>query len=84
MKSRIPDNSQLISAPTSFYEGILQVLCNAIHLDCDLLNLTKSEVEILQDYLYANWLIVQCKNAAVRVSPHIWQQIEDLMLLPPN
>lgn len=84
MKSQVPAFNQPIEVRKAFADRIIQIWCNAIHLDRNLLNLSKSEIKILQDYFYANSLIVQCKNAAVRVSPHIWQQIEDLMLLPPS
>jgi hypothetical protein len=33
---------------------------------------------------YANYLMVQCKEAAVRVSPKTWEAIEERMLLVPN
>jgi hypothetical protein len=84
MKSQVPDLNQPIEERKAFADQILQIWCNAIQLDRNLLNFSKSEIKILQDYFYANSLIVQCKNAAVRVSPHVWKKIEDLMLLPPS
>ena len=38
------------------------------------------EAEALASYLYANQLIVRCKEAAVRVSPQVWAGIEERML----
>lgn len=35
----------------------------------------------LESYLYANSLIIQCKQAAVEVSPKAWKAIEERMLL---
>jgi hypothetical protein len=35
-------------------------------------------------YLYANWLILKCKEVAVRVSPKTWAGIEDRMLRVPT
>jgi hypothetical protein len=38
----------------------------------------------LGDYLYVNYLIVKCKEAAVRISAKTWEEIESRMLLVPE
>ncbi|MFN6518487.1 MAG: NACHT domain-containing protein [Nostoc sp. CreGUA01] len=48
------------------------------------LHLSLEEAKALGDYLYANHLIIQCKQAAVRVSPQTWETIEARMLLVSN
>ena len=47
-----------------------------------MLELSKLEIETLDNYLYANLLMVECKKVAVRVSPETWNGIESRMLLP--
>ncbi|MCC5629391.1 hypothetical protein LC613_15480 [Nostoc sphaeroides CHAB 2801] len=49
-----------------------------------MINLFKEEAKALENYLYANYLIIQCKQAAVRVSPQTWEAIEARMLLVPG
>jgi hypothetical protein len=39
-----------------------------------------SDWRILADYLYANELMMKCKESAVQVSPRVWQGIEVRML----
>ena len=39
-----------------------------------------SLANLITDYLYACELMVQCKEAAVRVSPQTWEAIEGRML----
>ncbi len=46
--------------------------------------LSKEEIKDLDNYLYANYLIIQCKDAAVQVSRETWEAIEGRMLLPPG
>ena len=46
----------------------------------DWVNLSDAEANSLNDYLYANQLIVRCKEAEVRVSPQVWAGIEERML----
>jgi hypothetical protein len=46
-----------------------------------MINLSQEEIKALDNYLYANHLIIQCKEAAVRVSPTTWEAIEARMLL---
>ncbi len=58
--------------------------CNAFNLSPQMINLFKEEAKALENYLYANYLIIQCKQAAVRVSPQTWEAIEARMLLVPG
>lgn len=47
-----------------------------------MMEISESEMEVLDNYTYANLLMVECKKAAVRVSPEVWKGIESRMLLP--
>ena len=63
-----------------FFDRIHQTWLNGFNLEPELLNLSKQEVDILKNYFYANQLILQCKQTAVRVSPKTWEEIEKKML----
>ncbi len=52
----------------------------ALHIDPDWLDLSDEEVRSLENYLYANELMIRCKEAALRVSPQVWNAIESRML----
>ncbi|MEH2395313.1 MAG: hypothetical protein V7K21_27890 [Nostoc sp.] len=54
------------------------------NLTQEMVNLSEEEAKALGDYLYTNYLIIQCKQAAVRVSPQTWEAIEARMLLVPG
>lgn len=59
---------------------ILQLWLRMSHLEHEWLNLSMKEVELLENYLYANELMIRCKEAALRVSPQVWDAIESRML----
>mgnify|MGYP002777181419 CR=1 FL=1 len=80
LKLRAPSPSQPAADLESFNDRLSQVWLNALNLDTELVNLTETELQALEHYLYANCLIVRCKQAAVRVSPQTWNQIEAGML----
>ncbi|MEP0877547.1 hypothetical protein NDA00_17185 [Funiculus sociatus GB2-M2] len=84
LKAQISDNQQLLESPPEFAERLLQTWLKAFKLNLEMLNLSKEEADTLENYLYANYLIIQCKEAAVRVSPKTWEEIEERMLLVPN
>ncbi|MEH1852307.1 MAG: hypothetical protein V7L11_11610 [Nostoc sp.] len=63
-----------------FLQRLQQTLLNAFSLSQDIINLSNSELLALDNYLYTNHLIIQCKQASVRVSPETWEGIEALML----
>lgn len=78
----IDDNQQSIIGLSSLGDHIVTTLQDAFHLTSKLLYLSKEEFEILDDYFYANWLMIQCKQAAVSVTPEVWSTIETRMFLP--
>jgi hypothetical protein len=55
---------------------------DAFHLSPEMLYLSEEELDALNNYLYANRLMLGCRQEAVLVSPQIRSQIEGRMLLP--
>ena len=65
-------------------KAILQAWSNALNLTPEMIDLSDKEWYALQDYLDANYLLIQCKDAAARVSPSVWEGIEARMLTVPQ
>ncbi|MBD1930558.1 MULTISPECIES: NACHT domain-containing protein [Cyanophyceae] len=84
LKAKIPDDKQPLEVRGEFAYRLFQTLLNAFNLNLEMVNLTEEEIKALDNYFYANYLIIQCKQAAVRVSPKTWEEIEERMLLVPN
>jgi NACHT domain len=70
IKTEIPDASQ----------QIINIWLAAFDLTPQMVDLSKPEIQALDNYLYANLLLVECKRAAVRRTPEVWSQIESRML----
>ncbi|MBW4471158.1 MAG: NACHT domain-containing protein [Stenomitos rutilans HA7619-LM2] len=71
---------QSCEARSDLIESIRRTWYLALSLDSDWVDWSEAEAEALNHYLYANELIVRCKEAAVRVSPQVWAGIEERML----
>lgn len=84
LRAKVPDVQQPVEGRRVFVERLQETLLNAFNLPQEMVNLSEVEAEALGDYLYANYLITQCKQAAVRVSPQTWEAIEARMLLVPG
>jgi hypothetical protein len=84
LKAKVPDDNQPREVRRAFAKQILQTLLKAFRLNAEVVNLSEEEAEAWKNYFYANYLMMQCKEAAVRVSPKIWEAIEERMLLVPN
>ena len=82
LKQEIPSKQSSISARKAFINKLLETWFAAFYTTPEAMKLFISEIEILDNYLYANCLIIECKNAAVRVSQKTWKKIESEMLLP--
>ncbi len=82
LRDNIPDIHQARTAYQKFAKKLWQVCLRAFQLNSTLLKISQPEAEVMRKYLYANYLLVQCKQSAVRVSPQTWEKIEWQMLLP--
>ncbi|GAP94664.1 NACHT domain-containing protein [Leptolyngbya sp. NIES-2104] len=59
---------------------VLDNWCIQLRLPPEWADLAQYDVYPLRDYLYANELMIRCKEAALRVSPQVWNAIESRML----
>jgi hypothetical protein len=84
LKSEILDEDQPNNISKQFANKLLQTYLQSFHLNREMVTLSEEEIKGWDNYLYANLLIIQCKQAAVQVSPQVWAAIEDRMLLPPK
>ncbi|MBD2503217.1 NACHT domain-containing protein [Anabaena azotica] len=80
LKIVIPDDNQSQSVKRKFADELLQTLLNGFNLNLEMVGLSKEELKTWNNYFYANYLILQCKQAAVLVSQKTWAEIEDRML----
>jgi predicted NACHT family NTPase len=84
LKAKIPDDNQPKEVRRAFRKQFVQTLLKAFRFSPELVNLSKEEAEAWENYFYANYRMMQCKEAAVRVSPKTWEAIEERMLLVPD
>ncbi|OBQ13944.1 MAG: histidine kinase [Anabaena sp. AL09] len=84
LKAKIPDDKQPEEVRQAFAKTLRETLLNGFNLTPEMVDLSGEETKALDNYLYANFLIIQCKEAAVRVSPTTWEGIEARMLLVGN
>ena len=79
LDNQAPDESQPEEVCQAFNNQVWRTWYDVLHLNPAWVS--SPEAEALASYLYANELIVQCKEAAVRrVSPQVWAGIEERML----
>jgi hypothetical protein len=84
LKARMSNKKQPLEEHQAFAKRIGQIWLDVLNLSPELINLSEQEAKALEKYFYANYLMMQCNEAAVRVSPKTWEAIEERMLLVPN
>jgi hypothetical protein len=84
LKDRFADANQSDLIDLAFLDCLLDTWCNALHLNREIVKLSQEEAQAVRDYLYANDLIIQCKEAVVRISAKTWEEIESRMLVVPE
>ncbi|OIP75314.1 MAG: hypothetical protein AUK48_07865 [Oscillatoriales cyanobacterium CG2_30_44_21] len=80
LSSQTPSYDQPYEVRAMFRDQISKVWLKSLYLPAELNQISYQEVESLESYLYANLLMVQCKNMVIAVSTKIWQEIESRML----
>jgi len=84
LQKQLPDRDQPEQLHLAFADRLVDTWCHALHLNPEIVKLSEEEADALGDYLSANHLIIECKEAAVRISPKTWEEIESRMLLVPE
>jgi len=84
LSDQLPDTDKPKQIHLAFAARLLDTWYSALHLNPEIVKLSEEEAEALGDYLSANHLIIQCKEAAVRISAKTWEEIESRMLLVPE
>lgn len=83
-KKKIPSNESSSEEILAFLDCVVQSWLTAFDITPEMVNLSKEEFKTLNSYFYANYLIIQCKEAAVRLTPTTWEAIEERMLFVPG
>ncbi|TAE61952.1 MAG: NACHT domain-containing protein [Nostocales cyanobacterium] len=84
IKAANPDDKKSEKSHQYFAEKLTKTLLKFFNLKQEIVNLSAIEIKFLNNYIYANHLIIQCKDAALSVFSEIWEAIEGRMLLPPG
>ena len=85
LKNMIPNKHESQLVHQEFSRKIINTWLDSFYLTSDLVNLSKKEFDAIDEqYLYANLLMVECRQASVRVTSRTWKEIESRMLLPPK
>ena len=82
LQAIIPKSNQPQEVHRQFFENLQRVCFEAFKLDISLLEVSQEEARNIEDYLYVNYCLLQCFQAAVRVSPRTWEAIAARLLLP--
>jgi predicted NACHT family NTPase len=80
LNAEAPSYEQPFEVREAFRNKISRTWLQALYLPADLNQISQQEVEALKNYLYANLLMVRCKNMAIVVSLKTWEEIESRML----
>lgn len=80
LKLKAPGSNQPEADLQAFNDRLSQLWLHALKLDAELVNLSEAELGAIEQYFYINWLMIRCKQAAVRVTPKTWTLIEDKLL----
>ncbi len=82
LQQKIPREGETKEVYQAFGNQMIDIWLKAFHLKPEMVDLSEQELKALDNYFYANLLMVECKKAAVRISRKTWSEIESRMLMP--
>ncbi len=80
LQSQLPEDELQIQS--DFGQNLIKIILADFHLTHEMVDLPEDEIQILDNYLYAIKLLIECNYAAVRRTPEVWSQIEERLLRP--
>ncbi|MEM9540859.1 MAG: NACHT domain-containing protein [Cyanobacteria bacterium P01_E01_bin.42] len=85
LQAQIPGKDEPREVRSAFAKKLRDMLLAAFNLKVELINWTEEEAEEIDNYHYAMRVLIECKEAAARVSPDTWAEIEERMFrVPPH
>jgi tetratricopeptide (TPR) repeat protein/GTPase SAR1 family protein len=76
LQSQAVKTEQSNESHRTLSKKLVEILLPAFHLNLEMVNLSRNELDSLNKYLYANWLLIECEQSAVRRTPEVWNRIE--------
>ncbi|MEA5470879.1 NACHT domain-containing protein [Spirulina sp. 06S082] len=83
LQEQIPGKEASQEVRRAFAQKILDTNLVAFNLKFELINWTEEEAKEIDNYHYATHILIECKEAAARVSPATWANIEERMFRVP-
>ena len=80
LKQSIPGENSSSEQWRQWADQLESAWLDALELDKEAITFSQAEAEALQNYLYANELLIRCKESAVRVSKKAWEDLEARLL----
>jgi len=80
LNDQLPSYDQPFEVREEFRNKISRTWLQTLYLPAELNQISQQEIESLENYLYANLLIIQCRKMAIAFPPKIWEEIESRML----
>jgi len=80
--SKFPDTEQHPTVYQKFAKSLRQICLEFFKLDQNLLEISQKDAALIEKYLYANDLMVQCSKEGKLVLKQMWPKIQNQMLTP--
>jgi len=80
LNAQTPSYEQPFEVREEFRNKISRTWLQTLYLPAELNEISQQEIESLENYLYANLLMVQCRENAIAFSLEIWEEIESRIL----
>ena len=84
LKGQLSEKNLSSETIKNLLKDLNRTLLEGFHLTEQMIDFSEEEFKSLENYFDAAKLMLDCKNAAVRVSPETWNEIEERMLRPTN
>jgi NACHT domain len=81
-KNQVPDYPYLGLRKDIIDDHLLQVCCEGLALERELINLSGKELHTLTNHFYICELMILCKDSGASVSLDVWKSIENAMVMP--
>jgi tetratricopeptide (TPR) repeat protein len=76
LQSQVVKTDRLNKSHRTIVRKLVEILLSAFNLSPEIVNISRNELDSLNNYIYANWLLIECEQSAVRRTSEVWNKIE--------
>jgi hypothetical protein len=82
LRNQVPKQGSSRKKHHDFDKQLIEIFLKAFHLNLEMVDLCKEEIRLMENYIYANCLLMECEQSSIKRTTGTWEEIKGRMFTP--